>query len=524
MIGAGGTATGFATAGGGAYLRGSIVLPSGTTSINVGVGVLGTGTTGGTSSGASYINIPGSYLFVIAGAGGAAHSGGSPQGGDGGGDLSGGSFTGVSNGFSGFTIGLPGALSGGGGTTTGGSAGVDCGGTIAGTVGSTYASNFLPASGGTQASNSAGGSGYSGGGSGCVGGGGSSYVNGTYASNIVSFRGASVPTNLLTGYGRSNQGGYVSITLFNANDYSLRTNGDIVCRYVTVSNTLSTMSTLNLSTMNVTDLISSQNGNILLGSGSPTYRLHITGTGINNTFTTGWRYGFGGGAANTSITDPIHLRVQTGVWASIYYATSDERSKTNISPVEDRKALDVVRQLQPVTYEYIDQVSRHHQKEYGFIAQDVVSILPGAITTQADFIPNVYQIAQWSTITLSTTQLLFGSPVYDIQKEDLLRLIDDYNMPHNYKVLNNTDHTITIDANLEEKLATISSAEKTIFVYGKQVNDLHILEKHAIFSVGMAALKELDRIIVEQDGIIKQQQQQIEELERDLNKIRSCKK
>jgi hypothetical protein len=521
MIGAGGTASGGSTGGEGAYLRGSIVLPTGTTSINVGVGALGTGAIGGTSSGASYINIPGSYLFVIAGAGGAGHGAGGSSGGPAGGDLSGGSFTGVSNGFTGFTIA---GISGGGGTTTGGTAGQSCAGAIAGTVGSTYAGNFLPAAGGTQANNAAGGSGYSGGGSGCVGGGGSSYVNGTYVSNVVSYGGNTAPANLLAGYGRSNQGGYVSITLFNANDYSLRTNGDIVCRYVTVSNTLSTMSTLNLSTMNVTDLISSQNGTILLGSGSPTYRLHITGTGINNTFTTGWRYGFGGGAANTSITDPIHLRVQTGVWASIYYATSDERSKTNISPVEDRKALDVVRQLQPVTYEYIDQVSRHHQKEYGFIAQDVVSILPGAITTQADFIPNVYQIAHWSTITLSTTQLLFGSPVYDIQKEDLLRLIDDYNMPHNYKVLNNTDHTITIDANLEEKLATISSAEKTIFVYGKQVNDLHILEKHAIFSVGMAALKELDRIIVEQDGIIKQQQQQIEELERDLNKIRSCKK
>jgi hypothetical protein len=271
--------------------------------------------------------------------------------------------------------------------------------------------------------------------------------------------------------------------------------------------------------MFVTSLISSANGDILLGSGTPTYRFQITGAGINNTFTTGWRYGSGGGGANTTNTDPIQLKVQTGVWAPIFFATSDQRIKTNISSVEYRQALEVVRQLKPVTYDYIDQVNRHHQKEYGFIAQDVQTLLPAAITTQSDFIPNVYQIARWSTITPSTTRLLFGSKLEGVQSDDTLRLIDDYNMPHHYKILETTDCMITIDGNLE----TTQSSD-TIFVYGKQVNDLHVLEKHAIFSVGMAAMKELDRIIVEQDVIIKQQQQQIEELETSLNALLSHNK
>jgi hypothetical protein len=274
--------------------------------------------------------------------------------------------------------------------------------------------------------------------------------------------------------------------------------------------------------MFVTDLISSASGKILLGSGTPTYRFQITGAGISTSFTTGWRYGFGGGGSNSPgpITDPIQLKVQTGVWAPIFFATSDQRIKTNISSVEYRQALDVVRQLKPVTYDYIDQVHRHHQTEYGFIAQEVQPLLPAAITTQSDFIPNVYQIAHWSTITPSTTRLLFGSNLEDVQSGDTIRLIDDYHMPHQYKVLETTDRMITIDGNV----GTTRSTDNTIFVYGKQVNDLHVLEKHAIFSVGMAAMKELDRIIVEQDAIIKQQQQQIEELETSLNALLSHNK
>lgn len=64
----------------------------------------------------------------------------------------------------------------------------------------------------------------------------------------------------------------------------------------------------------------------------------------------------------------------TGVWgAGAYVNGSDERIKEEIQPLED--SLDIINQLNPVTFKYKEDWSKDRSTQAGFIAQEVNSVL-----------------------------------------------------------------------------------------------------------------------------------------------------
>jgi hypothetical protein len=288
-----------------------------------------------------------------------------------------------------------------------------------------------------------------------------------------------------------------------------------------------------MSTLNVVSILSSATGKVLLGTGTPTYNFEINNGGqVSNFFNTGYRYTSANQVSNgvSNITTDIQVKTQYGIWASIFYATSDQRIKKNISSIENGQALEVIRQINPVTYQYIDQINRHNQLEYGFIAQDVKTVLPHAVQQSVDFIPNIYDLADITPLTETASILTLRSKeTDDVEKDDILQILDRKEQPHIVKVLDKNKHSIIVEGNVieevykkdlteEEKQNTIQ--ENTVFVYGKQVKDLNILEKHAIYSVGMAAIQEIDRIVLERNRIIEENNQMIQELmERIKNNV-----
>jgi len=529
MIGAGGVSlsTGGATGG---YIRGVVSFPSNTSTIKVKVGATGT------PSGASYINIPTiGPLFVIAGAGGGATFG---AGGEGGGGV----FTsGVAPGGNAFCSNSGGSrislTAGGLGYTIDFS--LNCINELS-YNGASYAGNFEESLGGVGPTGS-GGSGYAGGGGGNSfqnGGGGSSYIDTGYTTVLTSYSGNNVPVGVLPGYGRGNQSGYIQITLLN---YSVFVNQDISGRSLFYTNSIfisnrlnastvtassiTTTSTLNTSTIQVSSLVSSAAGKILLGTGVPTYPMEINGGGVSTLFTTGYKYTNASSiSTNGSSTDAISVKTDLGIWASIFYATSDQRIKKNIQSLEEEQALQVVRQIQPVTYQYIDQMNRHNEIEYGFIAQDVQSVLPYAIRSEPDFVPNVYDIADITAHTESTSLLTLRNTVLtDIEPTDIVKIFDFNQRPLTYHVLEKGVSSMVVEGKVMEDLSERrpedvqnNIQENTVFVYGKKVPDLHILDKHAIFSVGVAAIKEIDQVLKEQQSTLLQQNKIMDELESSI--------
>lgn len=167
-------------------------------------------------------------------------------------------------------------------------------------------------------------------------------------------------------------------------------------------------------------------------------------------------------------------------------AFSDQRIKKNIIQLNDATCLEQLRQLQPTQYNYIDQLQRGSSTVIGFIAQDVKTIIPYAVTITPDYIPSIF-----TTATVSDNTLTFDSAI-DILNTSLTKLkLFDIN---NKEIFTNVT-SILSDSNLiiSDTLQPEKLLDGKIFVYGHEVPDFHQLDKNAIFTVAVGAIQELDR-------------------------------
>ena len=100
-------------------------------------------------------------------------------------------------------------------------------------------------------------------------------------------------------------------------------------------------------------------GNVCIGTESPSEKLHVVG---NGRFTA---VGAGTFANNLNITSDGTLTT----------STSDEKYKYNILPIN--YGLNTILQLKPVNFQWIEG----EEQDLGFIAQDVADIIPEAVDT-----------------------------------------------------------------------------------------------------------------------------------------------
>ena len=172
---------------------------------------------------------------------------------------------------------------------------------------------------------------------------------------------------------------------------------------------------------------------------------------------------------------------------------SDRRIKKDITDIDDGDALNMIRQLQPKTYKYIDNEKLTNSTVYGYIAQEVASIIPNSVKIKSDFIPNILRTCICSTQIIDNTTTNFIVPeIFDnVSVGDRIKF--KYNETYHQSTVSyitSNSTTILFKDNIDnDDLSNISD----IFIYGKQVNDFHTMNKNAIFTVATAALQELDR-------------------------------
>jgi len=160
---------------------------------------------------------------------------------------------------------------------------------------------------------------------------------------------------------------------------------------------------------------------------------------------------------------------------------SDERIKTNITTLRDEEALQILRQIEPKKYEYIDKVKRGSSPTFGFIAQDLKNVVPSSVDTINEFIPNIYSIARVNKNIISFNQSV------DVGFQDFIKVIERNN-PVICQVVNvSPDKKVLVVDNVFE--------DEWIFVYGKMVYDFLTINHDAIFSINVSATRELDKKI-----------------------------
>lgn len=263
----------------------------------------------------------------------------------------------------------------------------------------------------------------------------------------------------------------------------------------------------------------SGNGRIGIGTNDPKGALHIVG-GPTNTFAPSGTYYWGaaylhnGGVASSwsgmsgtqnTYGSTTGLVVEHNVMAGVYHTFSDKRIKTEIEDVPDNLALSQVNNLECKYYNYKDVRQKRQNKVIGFIAQEVKDVIPNAVSINFGFIPDEMRIIE--------------NPIWDDNK----LIIDDIDLSGNHtgncKFYVSNDPSgndeIMIDVMVEEdkKSFIFDKNWNNVFLWGKEVDDFHSIDKNMIFALHHSAIQELSRQNDAKD-------KRITELEDEIKKIK----
>lgn len=159
---------------------------------------------------------------------------------------------------------------------------------------------------------------------------------------------------------------------------------------------------------------------------------------------------------------------------------SDIRIKNNIEDLQEGECIEKLKKLRPLKYGYKDVVGRGTDKVYGFIAQEVINVLPESIEYQTTYIPDIYKGCDVSGDILKIDDY----DVNDLSINTNLRLIDDYDREEFIKVVD-----IDVSNNSVKIDKTITEDKR--FCYGRRIEDFHYIGKDHIWTITTASVIEL---------------------------------
>lgn len=233
----------------------------------------------------------------------------------------------------------------------------------------------------------------------------------------------------------------------------------------------------------------------------------------------------------TNITNTsICAKFNSSIWTTgNVISSSDERIKKDIRDLEDDAALQMILNLQPKTYNYIDMRGRRNATQatppppvYGFIAQQIREVIPDAVRIQTEFIPNIFTVAEYNNNIITLPEAAIASPLPEASLNaymiDVASKIKCYDMNDNTIIVEVVEVVDVSDSGngsgsgngssgsngLSFKIKDINYRDTKIFVYGTEVKDFHAVNKEYINTLNVCAVQELHRKIVSQQTEIKE--------------------
>ena len=189
------------------------------------------------------------------------------------------------------------------------------------------------------------------------------------------------------------------------------------------------------------------------------------------------------------VNEQVSVYASNIMVANAFYAASDRRIKNNIVDVPDNLALQQVRDIPCRYYEYIDKISKRSEKVIGFIAQEVNEVLPMAVNTGTDYIPNEYCVLEgvsWEEIANTNGNVTYkmSSDLTDVSGVNYKFYVSNDLSDNEIEkqIIGNSDDTFTFDVSYQN-----------VFCFGKEVDDFHIIDKNQIFALHHSAIQEIDK-------------------------------
>jgi hypothetical protein len=220
-----------------------------------------------------------------------------------------------------------------------------------------------------------------------------------------------------------------------------------------------------------------------VGTTSPSYPLDIESS--QNATIGSYGYLAGGGAGSEGGTNAYFgLYVSARILTAEIDATSDARIKNVIGLSDIASDLDTLEKLKITNYRYIDVIGHGDQPKKGVIAQEVEKVYPYAVRTTSDFIPSVYTMADDVGYSDSTHELTITVPkAHGFVVGDTVRIVTDAGNVDKPVASVTDDHTFV--------LADVENAASKVFVFGKKVDDFHVVDYDQLFSMNIGATQQL---------------------------------
>jgi hypothetical protein len=189
-------------------------------------------------------------------------------------------------------------------------------------------------------------------------------------------------------------------------------------------------------------------------------------------------------------TSNVGLEVHHAIVADWIGAYSDERIKDIIGRSNSKDDLSNLLAVKVTDYKMKDKVQYGEKVTKKVIAQQLKTVFPQAVSLQTKVIPDIYKVSEIKEgyIKLET----------DLKKGDKVKLIFEDN-EEVVEVLSTDKNGFTVNNKNEGK----------VFVFGKQVDDFHVVDYDAVSMLNVSATQELYKLILKQQKTIEKQKTQI---------------
>jgi hypothetical protein len=232
-------------------------------------------------------------------------------------------------------------------------------------------------------------------------------------------------------------------------------------------------------------------GFVGIGNSNPAVPLDIG----NSTSANVSNYGYLAASGTTgffsgTIGVQVAIRAAGRIVGVEFNANSDERIKRNIQTSSSKNDLATLLKLRVADYQLKDSLFNGNGKTRGFIAQELEKVMPQAVHTNADYVPDIYCLSTATDYNEKdkTLKVSLCKP-HQLKVGDKVKLFAGDGMQEQYVSAINSETTFTLN-NWEIKQAGMNPVEK-VFVWGKWVTDFHTVDYNQVFSLGISAIQQL---------------------------------
>jgi hypothetical protein len=225
-------------------------------------------------------------------------------------------------------------------------------------------------------------------------------------------------------------------------------------------------------------------GLVGIGTTTPAVPLDVESS-VNQSASYGW-LNVHGQTSTASGNNPYSIKAGQRIMASEFNAVSDSRIKEIIGQSDRQADLEIIQKLRVTDYHMKDRVANGDTPCKGFIAQEVETVIPEAVTKSRQFVPDIYAAASGAKFDpAARTIALKLAKAHGLKTGDRVRLMTEAGQ---------LDLPVSSVPSEQEFVATNCEKEpKQVFVFGREVNDFRTLNYDRIFTTGISAMQELAR-------------------------------